>query len=80
MVDPNSSLTAQLSNWEKNAPFCDCNCNQRVLYICLCDTCQNSKQRIYCQACMNVGKHVHFPAMTIIENFKHINDSWAAFK
>lgn len=81
MVDPTQSITAQQADWEKDAPFCDCNRNQKVMYICLNNACPNVKtQRIYCLACFQDGKHAHFPPMIIKDNFKHINDSWAAFK
>ena len=65
------------SEWAKNAEFCSCdngNLVERVLYICLHPACPNHTiQKFYCQACLEGGKHEHFPLNTIKSKFNVVS-------
>ena len=81
MVDYKKSVTNQLSEWEKNAPDCNCRRNQKVNFICLEDKCPaRESQKIFCNLCFQEGKHPHFNPMMIANYILSITSNWALLK
>ena len=70
-------MLEQMALFNEKAPLCNCK-NEKVAYICTYKQCENhEKQKLYCQDCLDNGKHQHFPLIKMYKVMQDCDAKWA---
>jgi hypothetical protein len=63
--------------FNEKAPLCSCR-KDKIAYICRNAQCPNHHtQRLYCQNCLNIGNHLHFPLHQIYTMLSETDIKWS---